>query len=102
MKLSPAAETQANRRQLPNGVAVTNINPAQPFFEIMIPYWATPTLQRTDLEYYITNLGAYLYYGISTVTPFQVLGHYYVDMQLGLPSGNCVGSSAEDGMLAGC
>jgi hypothetical protein len=102
MKLSPAVQTEENRRVLPNGIAVTNINPAQPFFEIMVPYWATPTIQRTDLEYYITNLGPYLYYGSGTVSPPQVLGRYYVDMQLGAPSGSCVGSSAEDGMLEGC
>jgi hypothetical protein len=102
MKLTPAVATEANRNVLPDGVAVTNINPAQPFFQIMVPYWATPNNQRTDLEYYITNLGPYLYYGSNTVTPFRTLGRYYVDMQLGAPSGSCVGSSAEDGMQTGC
>jgi hypothetical protein len=102
MYLTPEVLTTENRRKIPGGVAVTNISPAQPFFQIMIPYWATPNIQRTDLEYYITNLGPYLYYGSITVSPVQALGRYYIDMQLGAPSGSCVGSSAEGGMQAGC
>jgi hypothetical protein len=61
-----------------NGVAVTSIDPAQPMFKILVPQGATPNIQRLDL------------------------GHYYIDMQLGVPSGSCVGSSAEAGMAPGC
>jgi uncharacterized membrane protein len=106
MKLSSEVIGPRNRLQVANGVAVANINPAQPLFEILVPNWATPTIQRTDLEYYITTTGPYLYYGSNTVssntTSLQILGHWYIDMQLGAPSGACVGSSAEGGMLPGC
>ena len=95
-----------NITTVPNGVAVTNINPAQPLFKILVPQSATPTIQRMDLEYYITASGPYLYFNRNTVssatTQFQQHGSYYIDMQLGAPSGPCVGSSAEGGMMPGC
>ena len=91
---------------VPNGVAVTNINPAQPIFKVLATQTSTPTIQRMDLEYYITPNGPYLYYDRNTInsatTEFQYGGRYYIDMQLGLPSGICVGSSAEDGIVPGC
>jgi hypothetical protein len=91
---------------VPNGVAVTNINPAQPIFKVLATQASTPTIQRMDLEYYITPNGPYLYYDRNTInsatTQFQYGGRYYIDMQLGAPSGICVGSSAEDGMAPGC
>ena len=29
-------------------------------------------------------------------------GEYFINMQFGAPSGSCVGSSAEGGLVAGC
>jgi hypothetical protein len=88
-----------------NGIAVTNIDPANPMFKILIPEAAEPNIQRNDLEYYITGNGPYLYYSRSVITtgqPFTWGNRYYVDMQLGAPSGSCAGSSAEGGLLPGC
>lgn len=90
----------------PNGLAVTNINPAQPLFKILIPQWATPDIQRMNPKYFITANGPYLYFARNTIasptTKFYKQGRWYIDMQLGIPSGPCVGSSAESGMLPGC
>jgi hypothetical protein len=106
MELQSTASYQAPTARAANGVAVTNINPAQPLFKILAREAATPTIQRIDLEYYITANGPYLYYDRNTVqtatTRFQWGDRYYIDMQLGAPSGPCVGSSAEGGMLPGC
>jgi hypothetical protein len=89
-----------------NGLAVTNINPAQPIFKVLVTQQSTPTIQRNDPEYYITANGPYLYYERNTIssatTRFQPQGRFYIDMQLGAPSGECVGSSAEGGMAPGC
>jgi len=89
-----------------NGVAVANISPTQPLFNILAPQAATPNIQRIDLEYYITAHGPYLYYDRNTASSatsrFAWGNRYYIDMQLGAPSGPCVGSSAEGGMLPGC
>jgi hypothetical protein len=104
---SPASyqKVQANI-PAPNGAAVANIDPAQPVFKILAPEWATPDVQRQDLEYYITAAGPYVYYDRAIVVPGSTGSQhglrYYIDMQLGAPSGPCVGSSAEGGMLAGC
>ena len=105
MKISAQALTPKNRHQVANGVAVTKIDPLQPLFQILVPYWATPTIERTDLEYYITASGPFVYYGSNTIASsgsIQLLGHFYVDMKLGAPSGSCVGSSAQGGLLPGC
>jgi hypothetical protein len=91
---------------IPNGVAVAALNPAAPLFKILVPAASLPAAQRLDPEYFITSNGPYLYYQLGTVQsgskPFHNLGEYYSDMQLGAPSGPCVGSSAEDGLLPGC
>jgi len=106
MKLSEQVITPTNKRQVANGVAVASISPTNPFFEILVPTWATPSIERQDLEYYITAAGPYLYYDIDTIasgtSTFQAVGRYYVDMHLGAPTGPCVGSSAEGGLLPGC
>jgi hypothetical protein len=106
MRLQSLASYQSNSAHAASGVAVTNIDPAQPLFKILAPQAATPTIQRIDLEYYITANGPYLYYDRNTVTSpttrFEWGNRYYIDMQLGAPSGPCVGSSAEGGMLPGC
>jgi hypothetical protein len=106
MKLQSTISNASNINYAASGVAVTNINPAQPVFKILIQQLATPTVQQNDLEYYITPNGPYLYYQRNTIqsatTQFQYQGRFFIDMQLGAPSGPCVGSSAEGGMLPGC
>ena len=91
---------------VPNGLAVTNIDPAHPIFKVLASQASTPTIQRIDVEYYITSNGPYLYFDRNTInsatTQFQYGGRSYIDMQLGAPSGICVGSSAEGGMAPGC
>jgi hypothetical protein len=106
MKVQSTLRTASNINSIPNGLAVTNINPAQPLFKILVPEASTPTIQRNDAEYYITANGPYLYYSrnviTSATTQFQAQGRYFIDMQLGAPTGVCVGSSAEGGLLPGC
>ena len=106
LKLESTVSTRNNLATVPNGVAVTNIDPANSIFKILVPQGATPTIQRMDLEYYITANGPYLYYDRNVIssgtTQFKPLGRFYVDMQLGPPSGACAGSSAEGGMAPGC
>ena len=106
MKLQSTVSNFSNITTVPNGLAIASINPAQPLFKILVPIAADPTIQRMDLEYYITVNGPYLYYDRNTIssptTQFQQHGSYYIDMQLGAPSGPCVGSSAEGGMMPGC
>ena len=87
-----------------NGLAVTNIDPSQPLFEVLTAGDSAST--RFDPEYFITANGPYLYYGRSkpatASTPALFQGEYYIDMKLGAPSGPCVGSSAQGGMMPGC
>jgi len=87
-----------------NGLAVTNIDPDQPVFKVLTE--GAPAEIRYDPEYFISANGPYLYYGRSTPAtdknPARYNGYYYIDMQLGAPSGPCVGSSAEGGMVPGC
>jgi hypothetical protein len=106
MKLQATAQTSTNTATVANGLAVTNINPAQPMFKILVPAGATPTIQRMNPKYFITAKGPYLYYSRNTIssssTQFKSMGRWYIDMQLGIPSGTCVGSSGESGMMPGC
>jgi len=105
MTLSSSNSSQ-NGHTLPNGLAVTALSPSTPMFKILVPASSLPAVQRLDPEYYITANGPYLYYQLGTVEtptkPFHILGEYYIDMQLGAPSGVCVGSSAEGGLMPGC
>jgi hypothetical protein len=95
-----------NTKSQANGLAVTNINPAQPLFKVLVPESITPTIQRMNPKYFITANGPYLYYSRNTIssetTQFKKNGRWFINMQLGVPSGSCVGSSAEGGMQPGC
>ena len=75
-------------------------------FNILAPANGWPYRQREDPEYFITPNGAYLYYNqiipATGSTNYKNLGEYFIDMQLGTPSGACVGSSAEGGLMPGC
>ena len=90
----------------PIGLAVAALNPATPLFEILAPAGYSPPVQRLDPEYFITANGPYLYYNRIQVesgsTKYHNEGFWYIDMQLGAPSGPCVGSSAEGGLMPGC
>jgi hypothetical protein len=105
MTLSSTNNSQLGHT-IPNGVAVAALNPATPLFKILVPASSLPAAQRLDPEYFITANGPYLYYQLGLVEtatkPFHNLGEYYSDMQLGAPSGPCVGSSAEGGLMPGC
>ena len=80
------------------------INPAKPFFEILAPSLATPAVKRMDLKYFITALGPAVYYdrilALTQTQPYTAQGIYLIFMQLGAPTGNCVGSTAEGGLSA--
>lgn len=95
-----------NNQSQPNGLAVTNISPSQPMFQVLIPQSITPTVQRMNPKYFITSNGPYLYYARNTIqsgtTQFKKTGRWFINMRLGAPSGSCVGSSAESGMQPGC
>jgi hypothetical protein len=97
--------TQKVGTALPNGLAVATINPAQPKFTVLASAYS-PAAQRTDPEYFITSKGPFVYYGrvlpATLKSPTKIEGTYYIDMQLGAPTGPCVGSSAEGGLIAGC
>jgi hypothetical protein len=86
----------------PNGLGLTNLDPQNPVFKVLVPGSQTPLMQRQDPEYFITSNGPYVYYAqlfTKTATqPYQVNGFWYMDMGLGPASGPCVGSSAEDGL----
>jgi hypothetical protein len=102
-----AASNTQNGIKDPNGLAVIALSPNTPLFNILVPADATPTRQRLDPEYFITPQGPYLYY--NRIVPFQQgvsqylnTGEWFINMQLGVPTGNCVGSSAEGGLLNAC
>ena len=86
----------------PNGLGLTNVDPANPMFKVLIPSASLPLTQRLDPEYFITANGPYVYYASllahTQTQPYKVQGFYFIDMQLGPPSGPCVGSSAEAGL----
>jgi hypothetical protein len=91
----------------PNGLAVVALSPATPLFYTLVSTDDPATRQRLDPEYFITPQGPYLYY--NRIIPFQPgktrydnQGEWFIDMQLGAPSGPCVGSSAEDGLAPSC
>jgi hypothetical protein len=101
-----SSKTQQGIRY-PNGLAVVALNPATPLFYTLVSADAPQTRQRLDPEYFITPQGPYLYYNrIIPLQPgqtqYQNTGEWFIDMQLGAPSGLCVGSSAEDGLPSGC
>jgi hypothetical protein len=98
--LGPANATS----QTGNGLAVFSIDPAAPVFNILASSTQEPLSHRSDPEYFITSFGPILTYDRSAVGggSSKHEGRFYIDMQLGTPSGACVGSSAEGGMVSGC
>ncbi len=100
MSLSSTRNSQQTETDA-NGLGVANIDPATPFFEVLA---SSAKTQRFDPEYFITAFGPAVYYNRANVRtktqPFQNLGIYFIDMQLGMPRGNCVGSSADGGLTS--
>jgi hypothetical protein len=78
------------------------LSPNTPLFNILVTADSLPARQRLDPEYFITPQGPYLYYNRivpeTGSTRYKNEGEWFIDMQLGAPSGPCVGSSAEDGL----
>jgi hypothetical protein len=102
MGLSEVPNSQQTETQ-PNGLGVANINPTSPMFEILAPAESSPPTQRLDPKFFITSqYGPMVYYAkmnaLTLTQPYSELGIYYINMQLGAPSGPCVGSSAEEGL----
>ncbi len=86
----------------PTGLAVTSIDPLHPMFEIMVTAESQPATQRLDPKYFVTASGPVVYYdrllALTNTSPYQDEGIYLINMQLGAPSGPCVGSSAQEGL----
>jgi hypothetical protein len=90
-----------------NGLAVANINPANQYNQLLVSGLnanGLPQFQRLDPKYYITSQnGPQVYYDkiqvLSKYTAYTNEGTYTINMGLGAPSGPCVGSSAEGGLL---
>jgi hypothetical protein len=98
------SSTSQNGVTIPNGLAVANINPAAPMNKLLVSGLQLPAQQRLDPKFFITSNGPYVYYDLITVeskfSRYTNLGTYYMDMQLGAPSGDCVGSSPLEGLNA--
>jgi hypothetical protein len=94
--------TSQNGVTIPNGLAVANLNPAAPVNNLLISGLQLPAQQRLDPKFFITSNGPYVYYDLITVqssfSKYKNLGTYYMDMLLGAPSGDCVGSSPLEGL----
>ena len=75
---------------MPNGLAVTNIDPTQPRFTQLTDA-NSPARIRGDPEYFITANGPYLYYvrlvPATATTLTRSEGEFYIDMHLGPPTG---------------
>ncbi len=99
--MSRVAGSQFTQTQT-NGLGVTNVDPLNPMFKVLVQGSSQPQAQRLDPEYFITPNGPFVYYAYLTVRnsvqSYQELGFYFIDMKLGPPSGPCVGSSAEGGL----
>jgi hypothetical protein len=100
--LSEAPNSQETVTQ-PNGLALMSLNPAQQSFMIMAAAQSTPAAQRLNPAYFITSQnGPVLMYDRaltqSTTQRYLNQGMYQINLQLGAPSGPCVGSSASGGL----
>jgi hypothetical protein len=92
---------------VPNGLGLATLSKQNGFFKILVNN--QNTIQRLDPKYYITANGPYIYYDYINVlivgsgtNTYLNEGVFYIDLQLGAPSGPCVGSSAEGGLMPGC
>jgi hypothetical protein len=104
MGISAVANSQQTETNA-NGLAVASVDPNNPLFIILAtaaPQNGAPAAQRLDPKYFITQNGPMLYYDLlttlTTTAPYNDEGIYMINLQLGPPSGPCVGSSAYDGL----
>jgi len=90
----------------PIGLAIVALSPATPLFNILVAANSLPARQRLDPEYYITPAGPLIYYNRivpeTGSTNYNNQGEYFINTQLGSPTGSCVGSSGEGGLVPGC
>jgi len=102
MALSHTVNSQRTQSQ-PNGLAVANVDPQNPMFVVLASAASLPYTQRLDPEYFITANGPIVSYEslltVTNTTPYESLGRYMINLRLGPPSGPCVGSSAERGLV---
>ena len=87
----------------PTGLALMSLDPAQQGFVIMAAAESIPAAQRLNFAYFITSqYGPVIMYDRAlTQTSTQHYlnqGIYQINLQLGAPSGPCVGSSASGGL----
>lgn len=90
---------------IPNGLAVANINPAAPINKLLVSGQQLPAQQRLDPKFFITTQnGPQVYYNLINVETkkqkYLNLGTWYINMELGAPTGDCVGSSPLEGLNA--
>jgi hypothetical protein len=99
-------QSSQNGITTPNGMAVATLNPAAPYNVMLASGLSGTPYQRLDPKYYITENGPYVYYDKieveSAKTTYSNEGIWFINMNLGAPSGPCVGSSAEGGNAPGC
>jgi hypothetical protein len=86
----------------PNGLALMSLDPTNQGFAILAAR-STPAVQRLNPAYFITSqYGPVVMYErvqtLSATQPYQEQGIYQINLQLGVPSGPCVGSSAATGL----
>jgi hypothetical protein len=86
-----------------NGLAVANINPAARFNKLLVSGQKLPAQQRLDPKFFITTQnGPQVYYNLINVQTghqhYLNLGTWYINMELGAPTGDCVGSSPLEGL----
>jgi hypothetical protein len=86
VKLSPKLQNGGDA----NGLAVANIDPAHPLCKQLTDA-SSPVRTRADPEYFITANGPNLYFARSVPASATIAtkseGAFYIDMQLGPPTG---------------
>jgi hypothetical protein len=97
------SSTSQNGITIPNGLAVANINPAAQINRLLVSGLKEPLTQRLDPKFFITTQnGPQVYYNLidveSSKQRYLNLGTWYINMGLGAPTGDCVGSSPLEGL----
>lgn len=86
MQLSASVKTSLGTANTPSCVAVTGIDAAQPFCELLTDA-NSPVRTRVDPEYFLTANSPYVYYSLyvppTSTTPGLAEGEYYISMQRG-------------------
>jgi hypothetical protein len=87
----------------PNGLALMSLDPVNQSFVILAAAQSTPPAQRLNPAYFITSQnGPVVMYdrtlAKNATQSYLNLGIYQITLQLGVPAGPCVGSSAAGGL----